>query len=73
MRPNLYLFTIAAALAAMPAEAYVGPGLGLGAIGVLVGLVMTLFMALFAFVWMPLKRMFTRRAAGAPDMTADDV
>ncbi len=57
MRTYLILAAGIAAMIAQPAEAYVGPGLGLGAIGVVIGLVMTLIMAAIAFVWMPIKRM----------------
>jgi hypothetical protein len=67
MRLNIILATALVAAFAMPAEAYVGPGLGLGAIGVVVGLVLSIFLALFAFIWMPLKRLFTGRKAGMPE------
>ncbi len=42
-----------------PAHAYVGPGLGLGVLGVVFGLILALVMAVFSFVWMPLKRRVT--------------
>jgi hypothetical protein len=72
MRLNIILATALVATIAMPAEAYVGPGLGLGALGVVVGLLLSVFMALFAFVWMPLKRLFTGRTAGMPAEIGDD-
>lgn len=54
---------------AMPAQAYVGPGLGLGAIGVILGLLLSVVLAFFAFVWMPIKRMFSRKKTKAePEM-----
>jgi hypothetical protein len=55
------------ALIALPAQAYVGPGLGLGAIGVVLGLVLSLVLAFFAFVWMPIKRVFNRKKAIVED------
>jgi hypothetical protein len=39
-----------------PAHAYVGPGLGAGALGVILGLVGSIFLALFAVFWYPIKR-----------------
>lgn len=47
--------------AALPAQAYVGPGLGLGAIGVILGLLFSFVLAFFAFVWLPVKRLFSKR------------
>jgi len=67
---TLTLF-IAALILAAPAQAYVGPGLGLGALGVVGGLFLSLVMAFFAFVWMPIKRVFTRRKKPV-DETTDD-
>ena len=42
------------------AHAYVGPGLGLGALAVILGIVISILIAVIAIVWYPLKR---RRAA----------
>ena len=39
------------------AYAYVGPGLGLGVIGVFVGMVVVVFLAIVGAIWYPLKRM----------------
>jgi len=43
------------------ANAYVGPGLGAGTIGVILGIVGSLFIALFAIIWYPLKRLFKKK------------
>jgi preprotein translocase subunit SecF len=43
------------------AMAYVGPGLGAGTIGVILGIVGSLFIALFAIIWYPLKRLFKKK------------
>lgn len=40
-----------------PAMAYVGPGAGLSAIGVFLALVAGVFVALFGFVWYPIRRL----------------
>jgi hypothetical protein len=56
----------------LQAQAYVGPGLGAGVIGVLFGLLASVVLALLAIVWYPLKRLlrrFSRRSesAGLPE------
>jgi hypothetical protein len=45
------------------AEAYVGPGLGLGAIGAVLGVVLSVLLAIFAVFWYPLKRLIAKRKA----------
>jgi hypothetical protein len=40
-----------------PAAAYVGPGTGMSAVGVFLAVVMGIVVALFGFVWYPLKRL----------------
>jgi membrane associated rhomboid family serine protease len=47
-------------LIASSAEAYVGPGLGMGAIGAILGLIGSVLLALLAFIWYPLKRFFRK-------------
>lgn len=42
------------------ANAYVGPGLGAGTIGVILGIIGSLFIAIFAIVWYPLKRLLKK-------------
>jgi hypothetical protein len=39
------------------ASAYIGPGSGLGALGVLVGVVGAVVLAIISFLWYPLKRL----------------
>ena len=43
------------------AMAYAGPGMGLGVIASVLGVVAAFFMALIALLWFPLKRMFSKR------------
>ena len=45
---------------AAPATAYIGPGSGLGAFGVLAGALAALGLAVVGFFWYPLKRWFAR-------------
>lgn len=47
-------------LPATPTLAYVGPGLGLGVIGALVGGLLALLMAIVGLVWYPIKRMLRK-------------
>lgn len=44
----------------VPALAYVGPGLGLGALGVAIGLVASFFLAVAGLFWYPLKRLYKK-------------
>jgi hypothetical protein len=58
---NRFLKSVGPAVIALlalsaPAHAYVGPGLGAGVLGVILGLVGSIFLALFAVFWYPIKR-----------------
>ncbi|WP_299681660.1 hypothetical protein [uncultured Roseobacter sp.] len=66
--PALRLLTLAALVTlALPhaAHAYVGPGLGLGAIAVILGIIGSILLAVFAVLWYPIKRMMKKRKAAA--------
>ena len=45
----------------MPVYAYIGPGLGTGALGIIFGFFISVFLALFAVIWYPLKRLFRKK------------
>lgn len=47
-------------LTPMAAQAYTGPGLGLGALGVAFGLIGSLILAVASVLWYPFKRMLRR-------------
>jgi hypothetical protein len=52
------------------AQAYLGPGAGLGAIGAMLGLIGSIFLGIFAFIWYPMKRAWkalARRSAPPQD------
>jgi len=53
----------AIAFCSTPALAYVGPGLGLTAIGSALALVAAALLAIVGFVWYPLKRLIGRGKA----------
>lgn len=57
--PALTLFIIIAG----PAQAYIGPGAGAGAIAVVLGVLGAIAMAFFAILWYPIKRMMKKRKA----------
>lgn len=44
-------------IAPFPAYAYIGPGLGLGAIAAVLGVLLSIFLALVAILWYPIKRL----------------
>jgi hypothetical protein len=50
------IYTALFILIVQPANAYVGPGLGAGAIGVALGIIGSIFLALFALIYYPIKR-----------------
>lgn len=56
IKTSLYLAILLLA-GAQPAMAYVGPGLGLGAIGAILGVGLSVLLAIFAVVWYPVKRL----------------
>ncbi len=78
MRPlrnsGLYIVLFSLILA-MPAEAYIGPGAGIGMIASFLGVLGAIGLALVAIVWYPLKRLIRRvRAATgkSPDAKKGD-
>ena len=54
------LFVFLMVLTPVCAKAYVGPGLGAGTIAVILGVLGSIFIALFAFLWYPLKRLLKK-------------
>jgi hypothetical protein len=56
----IYLMIVATLLVALvPTEshAYIGPGAGLSAFGALLALVVSVIVAIFGFIWYPIKRL----------------
>lgn len=58
---------------AMPgvAQAYVGPGLGTGTLAVIVGIIGSILVALFAVLWYPLKRLLRKKKQSADETGPD--
>lgn len=68
MRSHLpVLAALAAALILAPgfAHAYIGPGLGAGAIAAVLGVLGAIFLALFSVIYYPIKRMRKKKKAAA--------
>jgi hypothetical protein len=59
-RARTALIALTLILPASAAHAYVGPGLGLGAIAVILGVIGSVFLAIFAVLWYPIKRMLKK-------------
>jgi len=62
---TLVIAGVAALALAQPAQAYVGPGAGLTAIGTVLALLAALGLAIVGFVWYPIRRLRRRLKADA--------
>ena len=58
---SLSLSAISVVLFSSTSHAYVGPGAGLSAIGAFLALIATVAVAIFGFIWYPLKRIIRKR------------
>ena len=56
MRIIAFFICFSAFLCPLPAHAYIGPGLGLGALGVILGIFTSIFLAIIGIIWYPIKR-----------------
>ena len=56
-------------LIALPSygEAYVGPGLGLGVVGAVIGVIVAVFLAFVGMLWYPIKRFVLRNLSQSKD------
>lgn len=54
---------LAAAMFAMPAAAYIGPGAGIGAIGTFFAVIGAVVLLIVGFLWYPIKRMLRKNKA----------
>lgn len=62
MRNNIRTISLGLLLlTSLNAYAYVGPGLGAGTIGVILGILVSVLLAIFAIFWYPLKRLFKKK------------
>lgn len=64
-------FILVFSMFALPAQAYIGPGVGAGAIAVVLGVLAAIGMAFVAILWYPIKRMMKKRKA-KPEAASDE-
>ncbi len=68
-KPEIGLAIVfAALLTAFPAQAYIGPGAGLSAIGTAVAVIGAFLLLIVGFVWYPVKRFLKNRKAADPSI-----
>jgi len=46
-------------------QAYIGPGLGLGVLGAIIGVIAAVFLAFIGMLWYPIKRFILRKTSQA--------
>lgn len=63
MKKIAFVGCIMITLQSIAAEAYVGPGVGAGTIGIVLGILGSVFLAFFAIIWYPLKRILRKKKA----------
>jgi len=76
--PRLLAVMAAVVLFVTPgvAQAYMGPGLGIGAFTAVLGVIGSIFLGIVSIVWYPVKRLLRRlkrsQAEAPKDKTAED-
>jgi hypothetical protein len=60
MQLIIFVACLLAIFQPLPAYAYVGPGLGLGALGVILGILVSIFLAIIGIFWYPIKRLIMK-------------
>ncbi len=68
---TLVATTIFALTFANVAQAYVGPGAGLSAIGSLLALILGLMLAVLGFIWYPLKRLIKGKGDSVQEIPSE--
>jgi hypothetical protein len=69
-RPSVLAALALLFLAPAPALAYMGPGIGLGAIGTALGILGAILLMLVSLLWYPVKRLTRRLRGRSPEMPA---
>lgn len=69
---SLLLAAMVLALTPLAAQAYIGPGVGAGAIGAVLGVIGSIFLALFAVVYYPIKRLLKGRKPTSKNASPKD-
>ncbi len=66
-------FLLSSLLLIAPAEGYLGPGLGVGAVGFILGTIASIFLTFVVVVYYPIKRMLKSRWKKATDPSVEEV
>ena len=67
------VITLLTLLSANQAMAYVGPGAGLSAIGSFIALLFAIVVAIFGFIWFPVKRLLSKNKQIDEDIQDEDL
>jgi len=65
MQRIMYLIFLFVFFYPVVAHAYVGPGLGLGALGVVFGILASIFLGIVGIFWYPIKRLLRKFRKGS--------
>lgn len=60
MQVIAFAFVVSLLLLPTSAQAYVGPGLGLGAVGMVLAVIFSTFLAIVGIIWYPFKRLIRK-------------
>tara|TARA_B100000686_G_C16791928_1_gene979323 strand:+ start:1436 stop:1705 length:270 start_codon:yes stop_codon:yes gene_type:complete len=52
-------------------DAYIGPGLGAGTIGVVIGILASIVLGFFAIIWYPIRRLIKKKKAFKSSSSGD--
>ena len=69
MRNLLFTFLL---LTPISSYGYIGPGMGAGAIAVILGILASIFLGFFAILWYPFKRLLRKRKKKQADKPKDE-
>ena len=61
MAKGFLFFVAIACITARPASAYIGPGAGISAIGAVFAAIAGIIVAIFGFVWYPVRRILRKK------------
>lgn len=68
-----YFFIITLLSYASVSEAYIGPGLSAGTVGVIIGILLSILLGIFALFWYPIKRLIKKTRKSGDDQDGGKV
>ncbi len=72
IRGTLLILALILVTTSSHAHAYIGPGLGAGIIGAIIGLIGAIFLAIIGLFWYPIKRLIKSKRGGADQKTRNN-